>query len=75
MKEYLFYVTKYNIFVNDYALFVYKCKTNDPFHTIGEIFYRTFEHIKRIDFVEYSIAHEKFWEKHKTTIIDWYNKY
>lgn len=75
MKEYLFYVRKYNIFVNDYTLFVYKCKTNDPFHTIGEIIYRTFEHIKRIDFVENSEGHEKFWKKHNTEILDWYNKY
>lgn len=75
MKEYLFYVRKYNIFVNDYTLTVYRCKTNDPFHTMGEMIYRTFEEIKRIDFVENSPGHEKYWKEHDKEIYEWTDKY
>lgn len=75
MKEYLFYVRKYNIFANDYLLTVYRCKTNDPLHTMGEMIYRTFEEIKRIDFVENSPGREKYWEEHNEKIHEWTDKY
>ena len=75
MKEYLFYVRKYDIMIRGYKVFIYRCKTNDPFHTMGEMIYRTLEHIKRIDFVENSPGHEKYWKEHGYNIYDWYNKY
>ena len=43
--NYLFYV-KYGLS----GLVVYRCKTNDPFHVIGEMVYRSLEHIEYLTF-------------------------
>ena len=76
MKDYLLYVRKYSIFTNDYELYVYHCRTNDILHTIGEMHYRTLEHIKRIDFVEDTISRRQYIiSKKKLEIFEWYDKY
>lgn len=75
MKDYLLYVRKYCIFTNDYELYVYHCKTSDILHTIGEMHYRTLEHIKRIDFVEDRPALREYWKSKDKTIYEWYDKY
>ena len=75
MNVYLFYVRKYDIFSNDYKLTIYKCNTNDPFHTVGEIVYRTFEEIKRISFVECADFRERYWREHGYQIYEWHDKY
>ncbi len=75
MKEYLFYVRKFSVFKNDYALYIYKAKTKDPFHTIGEIVYRTIEHITRIDFVEATEQRLSYWASEEYDIYTWKDKY
>ena len=47
----LLYVRKFSIFTNDYELYVYGVNTNDIYHTIGEMYAQTLEHINRIDWV------------------------
>lgn len=75
MKDYLLYVRRYSILSNDYILYVYHCRTNDILHTIGEMHYRTLEHIKRIDFVEDSQNCRDFWKSKNQTIHEWTDKY
>ena len=70
MKDYLFYV-RYNMS----GLYVYHCKTDDPFHAIGEMIYRCFEHIERIDFVEQTEIKLDFWKEKGYKIHEWQNKY
>lgn len=48
----LLYVRKYSIFSDKYELFVYGVSTNDIFHTIGEFYFRCFEKIESIAYVE-----------------------
>ena len=73
--NYLIYVRKYNILINDYMLYVYKVKTKDIFHTMGEIMYRTIEEIKRIDFAEYTENRVAFWKDGGYEITEWKDKY
>lgn len=61
--------------INDYMLYVYKVKTKDIFHTIGEIMYRTIEEIKRIDFAEYTENRVNFWKDDGYEITEWRDKY
>ncbi len=75
VKNYLFYVRKYSICTNDYELYVYSCITADPFHVMGEMLYRSLEHIKRIDFIECTEGKLAFWKEKGKTINKWYNKY
>ena len=75
MKEFLFYVRKYCLVTNDYKLYVYKCKTHDPFHTMGEMLFRSLEHIERITFVEYEEFREKYWLDIGFEILEWKDKY
>ena len=75
MKEYILYVRKYSIMINDYKLYVYRVKTNDVLHTIGEMHYRTFEHIERIDFVECTQSRLDYIKSKNLDIYDWYDKY
>jgi len=75
LKTYLFYVRKYNILARDYVLYIYRCKTNDPYHTIGEIVYRTFEQIQRIDFVEETKSSLEYWKQEGKEIYEWNDKY
>lgn len=74
-KDYLLYVRKYSIISNDYEFYIYHCRTNDIFHTIGEMYYRTLEHIKRIDFVEDTQSRRKYWLAENKEILEWDNKY
>ena len=75
----LLYVRKYSIFTNDYELYVYGVNTKDIYHTIGEIYSRTFESISRIDWVvltpENRQAKFDFWEERNKKIYDWFDKY
>lgn len=75
MKDYLLYVRKYSILTNDYLLYVYHCRTNDILHTIGEMHYRTLEHIERIDFVEDTPTRREYWISKDKTIYEWFDKY
>lgn len=75
MKDYLLYVRKYCILTNDYELYVYHCRTNDILHTIGEMHYRSLEHIKRIDFVEDTPTRRDYWQSKTKLIFEWHNKY
>ena len=73
--NYFIYVKKYSIFHNDYKLFVYKTFSNDILHTLGEIQYRTFEDIKRIQIARYTKQLEQFWIKEGFDIFVWQDKY
>lgn len=70
MKHYLFYV--------HFALSglqVYHCYTDDPFHTMGEIHYRTFQRIDSMTFAEQTPIRLEFWKEQNQTIYEWHNKY
>ena len=56
-------------------VYYYKCKTADPFHVMGEMLYRSMEHIKRIDFNEVTPVRENFWQEKNVPIYTWSNKY
>lgn len=75
MKKYFLYVRKYSIVKNDYVLCVYLVETKDIFHTMGEMIFRTFEHIKRIDFNNYTKQREQYWLKNGYEILTWKDKY
>lgn len=70
MKDYLFYV-RYCMS----GLFVYHCKTDDPFHVMGEMTYRCPEHIDRLSFFEQTDDKLEFWNKEGYKIREWENKY
>lgn len=70
MKTYLFYVR----FALS-GLMVFRCKTDDPFHTMGEIHYRTIERIDRMTYVEQTQTRLDYWKEQNQSIYDWYNKY
>lgn len=70
MKDYLFYV---HLALS--GLRVYHCKTDDPFHTMGEMHYRLFEHIDRMTYNEQTQSSLDYWKKENTKIYEWYNKY
>lgn len=69
-KSYLFYV-RYSLS----GLKVYRCSTEDPFHVIGEMVYRSFEQIDYIQFVEETAARDSYWESHNYEILDYKLKY
>ena len=73
--NYMLYVRKYDIFSNDYKLFVYQVKTNDIFHTMGEYMYRSMESIERINFNTWTKSRVEYWEKNGFEIREWKNKY
>lgn len=71
----LLYVRKYNIIAKDYILCVYGVKTNDILHTVGEIYYRSFEEIKRIDFVKCTQSSLDYIKEKGLTIYPFKDKY
>ena len=75
----LLYVRKYSIFTNDFELYVYGVNTDDVFHTMGEIMYRSETQVKRIDFKELTPENKEkileFWKKENKTIMTWQDKY
>lgn len=75
MKKYLIYIRKYSIITRKYEFYIYECKTNDIFHTMGEIWYRTFERIKYMNFAEDNQETRNFWEKDGKKIYTWKDKY
>lgn len=75
MKRYLLYVNKYSFIDNDYKLFVYETYTNDIFHTMGEMLYRSLEHIKRISFNDYTEERAKYCKDNGYEIHKYVNKY
>ena len=70
MKDYLFYV-RYNLS----GLRVYHCKTDDPFHVMGEMMYRCPEHIDKLQFVEQTDRKLEFWKDNGIKVWEWKNKY
>ena len=75
MKKYFLYVRQYNIMKNDYVLYIYFVETEDIFHTMGEMLFRSFEHIKRIDFVNYTEETENSLLSQGRKILNWKDKY
>lgn len=75
----LLYVRKYSIFTNDYELYVYGVNTKDIYHTIGEIYARSLEHVKRIDWTELTDENRQakfdYWEEKGKTIYEWFDKH
>lgn len=75
----LLYVRQYSVITNSYELFVYGVKTKDIYHTIGEMYARSLEHIKRIDWVvltpENRQAKFDYWEEQGKQIDTWYDKH
>lgn len=75
MERYLLYVRKYDITINDYKLYIYETYTNDIFHTIGEMMYRSMEQIQRITFNDYKEERVKYWKDSGYKIYKFVNKY
>ena len=73
--EFFIYVRKYSIFTNKEEPYVYRVKTKDIFHSIGEMEYRTMEHISWISFVEVTEEREKYWAEKGVEIRTWRDKY
>ena len=67
-QTYLLYIRKYSIIADDYVLYVYKVTTDNVYRVIGKIVCTSMEHIKRIDFNEWSQEREDFWKERKQTI-------
>lgn len=65
MKDYLFYVL-YSLS----GLMVYHCKTDDAFHTMGEIHYRSLERIDRMTYAEQTQKRLDFWKEQNQTIYE-----
>ena len=75
MKKYFLYVWKYSILKNDYDLYVYLVETEDIFHTMGEMLFRSLEHIKCINFIECSKKRENYLLSQGYKISNWKDKY
>ena len=75
MKKYFLYVWKYNNMKNDYDLYVYFVETEDIFHTMGEMFFCSFEHIQNINFVNYTEETENYLLSQGLKISNWKDKY
>ena len=73
--NYLLYVRKYSILTNNYELYVYKTKSKDILHTMGELEFRTLEEIRRIDIKKYDKETEQWWKDKGYQINIWYDKY
>lgn len=75
----LIYVEQYSIVTNNYELFVYGTNTDDIFHTMGEIMFRSETQVKSIYFVELTQENIQsklnFWQKENKTIHTWIDKY
>lgn len=74
-KLFIFYVNKYSLQINDYKVYAYICRCIGPLHTMGEILYRSMEHIKRIDFVEYTQDRYEYILSKRVPIVYFSNKY
>lgn len=51
-KFYKLFINKYSILTNDYVIEECIVCTNDLYGVIGLIYYKSLEHIKRIDYYE-----------------------
>lgn len=71
----LLYVRKYSILTNNYDLYVYGVNTKDIYHVIGELVCRSFEHIKRIDWVECCQENLNYWSERNIPILEFKEKY
>ena len=59
-KTYNLYYLKYNIIHNDYIQYVQIIVTDDIFHYVGEMLYKTFEEIKNIRWNEQKLPSEEY---------------
>lgn len=75
----LLYIWKYDISCNDYVFEVCGVNTKDIFHTMGEIYYRSIESIKRINFVKLNDKNRQakidYWKNQNVPIKTYSNKY
>ena len=72
---FLIHTRQYDIFIRDYKIVIYKVTTSDIFHTVGEIYYRTLEALKRVTFSEWTEERERYWTDQGCTIHSWHDKY
>lgn len=68
--NYLFYV-RYSLS----GLVIYRCKTSDPFHVIGEMMYRELEHIEYVTFKEETKEALDYWKDNDIKIEEFVLKY
>ena len=73
--DFFVYVRKYSVFTNKEEPYVYRVKTKDIFHTIGEMLFRSEIHIERIDFSEVIQEREKYLAEQGVEIRTWRDKY
>lgn len=73
--NYLLYVTEYDYFSNQLETHIYKVKTDDIYHTIGEFYFRSFVRVARIQFVKYTEQRIDYWKQQGNKIYEFRNKY
>lgn len=72
--KYLIKVRKYNMFTNDYVWSLYRTNIN-PLFVMGEIIYRSMEHIQTISWSHWNQSAEDFWSGEGVEIRDYHSKY
>lgn len=73
--SYLIYVTKFDMFSDNHMCNIIYSYTGDPFHAIGEIYFRSLEKIYSINFVRDTSSRRTYWKKEGIRIFPWYDKY
>lgn len=68
--KYLFYV-RFSLS----GLKAFEVETPDPLHTMGEIVYRSIEHIERITFKEDNPASREYLNENNIKVWEWRDKY
>ena len=71
----LLYVQQYSIADNGYNLVVYGVNTEDIFHTMGELMYRSPTQVKRIIYAECTQENLNYWLKNGFEIHNFKDKY
>ena len=71
----LLYVKKYSCVSDTFELFVYGVNTKDIYHTIGEMYARSLERIKRIDFTKCTLEKLAYWEQENIPVREFKDRY
>ena len=73
--SHLLYAQQYSIADNGYNLVVYGVNTEDIFHTMGELMYRSYPQLKCITYVECTQENFNYWLKNGYEIHNFKDKY
>ena len=73
--SHLVYVREYSIDDNSYNMVIYGVNTEDIFHTMGELMYRSPTQVKRISYVECTQENLNYWLKNGFKVHNFKDKY